>query len=317
MSRFLYPAVAAVALAAAFAFQTTPPAGPADRITDPFALGWMLADTNGDGIADFVNGKIVVPDHPTASQNTAAANVAARIAYGATGLTPPLVIPAAADTSEGPRIFIGKAVAGVTLENEKARSSPSTAISAFSPMTMPASKPLPTPIPARAPYQWRVSGDKLAAIADTVRAAAPDAGVELAGLTYLRGKADLHRAFLRSRSPIPAEALSKALADPHLAAVHELIAIGGASAVNSKPEPNAPANAPQAAPAAEAANGAAPPAPSPARPRNSLHFARAFHRRRGRIPVPAALNGHLFVPAGAQESPWLTSPPVSAWKPQA
>src|ERR1700722_15719522 len=27
-------------------------------LADAFATGWMLADTNGDGLADFINGKI-------------------------------------------------------------------------------------------------------------------------------------------------------------------------------------------------------------------------------------------------------------------
>jgi len=42
----------------------------------------MLADTNGDGLADFINEKIVVPENPTA-------DFAARPGYNSTGLTPP------------------------------------------------------------------------------------------------------------------------------------------------------------------------------------------------------------------------------------
>ncbi len=64
------------------------------HMSDPFATGWMVADTNGDGIADAVTGKIVVPEAPTAAENAAAANIAARVAYGSTGLTLPLVVAA-------------------------------------------------------------------------------------------------------------------------------------------------------------------------------------------------------------------------------
>ncbi len=38
----------------------------AENLSDPFAAGWMLVDTNGDGIADAIVGKIVVPDHSSA-----------------------------------------------------------------------------------------------------------------------------------------------------------------------------------------------------------------------------------------------------------
>ena len=84
------------------------PAPDASHLTDPFATGWMLADTNGDGIADFVPGKIVVPDQPTATQNAAAADLAARLGFGTTGFTPPVVISAAEDRGGGPRIYVGR-----------------------------------------------------------------------------------------------------------------------------------------------------------------------------------------------------------------
>src|ERR1039457_3480651 len=67
----------------------------------------MLIDTNGDGIADFLNGKVVVPASPTAAENAAAANLAARLGYGTTGLTPPVVV--AGDPGRGPRIVVSMA----------------------------------------------------------------------------------------------------------------------------------------------------------------------------------------------------------------
>src|SRR5277367_4096198 len=78
-----------------------------DHLLDPFAAGWMLSDTNGDGIVDFVAGKVVVPANPTAAENAAAADIAARLGFGSTGLTPPLVISVDEDHKDGPRIYVG------------------------------------------------------------------------------------------------------------------------------------------------------------------------------------------------------------------
>src|SRR5579871_3210705 len=99
-----------LAVAGAFAFQTPQPGIPGNsvNVADAFATGWLLQDTNGDGIADFLNGKIVVPAHPSAAENTAAANLAARAGYGTTGLTPPVVVAAGEDSGGGPRIWVGK-----------------------------------------------------------------------------------------------------------------------------------------------------------------------------------------------------------------
>ena len=60
-----------------FAFQAPSPPS-SNHLADPFVTGWMLVDTNADGIADFINGKVVVPASPRAAENAAAANLAAR-----------------------------------------------------------------------------------------------------------------------------------------------------------------------------------------------------------------------------------------------
>src|ERR1700722_471093 len=92
------------------AFQASTSA--ADHLLDPFSAGWMLRDTNGDGIVDFVSGKVVVPANPTAAENAAAADVASRLGFASTGLTLPIVISAAEDRNDGPRIFIGRSAPG-------------------------------------------------------------------------------------------------------------------------------------------------------------------------------------------------------------
>src|SRR6185437_5058533 len=104
--------------AAALAFQAPQPNAPAAHLADPFATGWLLDDTNNDGLADFLNGKIVVPAHPTAAENTAAANLAARAGFGVTGLTPPTVVNS--EPPRGSRIWVGRSAVPAAVASELA-----------------------------------------------------------------------------------------------------------------------------------------------------------------------------------------------------
>ena len=306
----LLAVIAALAMVCAVAFQgpaQTSGEGLPDRVADAFAPGWMLADTNGDGIADFINGKVVVPAQPSAAENAAAADFAARLGFGSTGLTPPLVIAASSDAADGPRIWVGKAALPQSvamelspllnrLEKEEGgvfSSNGNVAVIGADDEGLLAAA---EGYAARAPYQWKVPGDRLASIAEAVRAAAPGGAVELVGVTYLRGKASVHRAYLRSRGAFTAEVLTAALASSKLAAVHELVSVGPAlvSAISTKAE------------AAEVAN-AAPPAPfgataeaAPARlDLATLYTSRGLFTGTPRMPLPSALDSHLYVPAGA------------------
>jgi hypothetical protein len=157
------------------------PQAPTLHLPDPFANGWMLVDTNGDGIADFIAGKIVVPANPTAAENAAAANLAARLGYATTGLTPPVVITAADDRKDGPRIYINQddALRAQLLPDEGGvfeiggnlfvvgnnDAGLLAAAEAYA---------------SRAPYAWKVPGDKL-----------PQA----VGITYAKGKTGINRIF--------------------------------------------------------------------------------------------------------------------------
>ena len=171
--RFVMGAVGLLALSSLVAYQADAPRP--GHLADPFSAGWMLADTNGDDIVDFIAGKVVVPAHPTAAENSAAADLAARLGFATTGFTPPVVISASEDRADGPRIYVGRGAApakysatvaelasrlqsgegGVfALENDvivlgQDDASLLAAAEAYA---------------ARAPYIWRPSGDKLAAI---------------------------------------------------------------------------------------------------------------------------------------------------------
>jgi len=176
-----------VVLVAAGALALQDSSAPPSHLADPFALGWMLKDTNGDGIADFVEGKIVVPANPTAAENAAAANLAARLGYGSTGLTLPIVVTDA--SGAGPKIFIGRAapvIAGVALEKEEGAvflTGDNLAVIGADDEGLLAAADAYS---SRAPYQWRVPGDRLAALGAIV------------GVSYAKGKAGVNRAFLSS-----------------------------------------------------------------------------------------------------------------------
>ncbi|MGO9966245.1 MAG: M14 family zinc carboxypeptidase [Bryobacteraceae bacterium] len=298
------------AAVAAFAFQTAP----TGRVADAFALGWLLEDTNGDGIADILNGRIVVPASPSAAQNTAAANLAARAAYGTTGLTPPVVIAADEDSGGGPRIWVGKeavpssTAAGLAAFSLAADEGGVFAIAGNLALIGSSDAGLlaaADAYSARAPYLWRPSGEKLAAITEVLREVAPGASVELAGVCYLHGKTGVHRAFLRAIG-ITADTLKRALASPRLAAVHGLAVLGGESAESTGPEPAAPApnaSAGQDAAAAEAGPGAEAggAAAGPTRlDLATLYTSRGLFGAAGRIPLPASSNARLYVPGGRE-----------------
>ncbi len=315
--------------ACAFAFQTPPAAAPVDRVADPFATGWILVDTNGDGIADFINGKVVVPTNPTAAENAAAANIAGRLGFGSTGLTMPVVVMADASLGNAPRIQVEKApyssrelaTLAPLLEKQEGGVFLTDGNLAIIGTDADGLLAAAEAYSARAPYQWRVPGDKLSAIAEAVRTAASDPSVELAGVTYLKGKAGIHRAYVRGRGTLTAAILNTALSQPALAAVHELVVLGGAvpvSAVSSKPEaaqpPQAAANGAGGrggnavagnAPGGDtaggnAAGGDAAAAGAPTRlDLATLYTSRGLFTGAARMPVPSTLNGHLYVPAGA------------------
>jgi len=257
------------------AFQTGAPAS--DHLLDPFAAGWMLSDTNGDGIVDFVSGKVVVSPNPSAAENAAAADIAARLGFGSTGLTLPLVIPAQyagaaaafADqlqAEEGGVFSIGGNLA--VLGHDDAG-------------LLAAGEALA----ARAPYLWKVPGDKLSVLADAVKA-------KPVGVAYLKGKTGMARAFFEGSST--KEDLAAALQSAKLAMVHELV-VSGVSAVSEKPMAAEPPPTPPA-------GGAAAPADPEAGPNRldlaTLYTMRGLFRGTPRMPIPSNLDAQLYVPAG-------------------
>ncbi|HEX4809611.1 MAG TPA: hypothetical protein VH325_11815, partial [Bryobacteraceae bacterium] len=312
--------LAGIVLVPMLAKQAAAPTASGFHMVDAFSTGWMLQDTNSDGIADYIDGKIVVPSNPSAAENAAAANFAARLAFGTTGLTPPLVVGAARDSGVVRRIWIGREsvpkslagqagaysqrlqaneggvflVSGGLIVLGKDEAGLTAAADAFS---------------ARAPFIWKTPGESLAAIGkETSKSASP----ELIGVTYVKGKAGINRAFIQSGSGITQAALKAAVGSSHLVAVHELIAIGAGkdlSAVNAKPLPavaaanpstGSPTGGEASASAGTAGAGSESEAATP--PPFDLGSAYTLHglfKGVPKMPVPSTLDSQLCVPAGA------------------
>jgi hypothetical protein len=258
-----------------------------DHLLDPFAAGWMVSDTNGDGIVDFVPGKVVVPANPSAAENAAAADIAARLGFASTGLTLPVVVSAAEVRGNGPRIFVGRSArVDYQLASEEGgvfKAGENLAVVGYDDAGLLAAAEA---FAARSPYLWKVPGDKLTVLADVVKA-------KPVGLTYLKGKAGVARAFFEGSAT--SEELSAAIKSPKLSSVHELV-VGGVSAVSDKPMAVEPGASPAAA-------GAAAPPDAESGPQRldlaTLFTMRGLFRGTARMPIPSNLDSQLYVPAGA------------------
>ncbi len=317
---------------------SAPPQNSSLHLSDPFSNGWMLMDTNGDGIADAINGKIVVPDISSAAENSAAANFAARLGYGSTGLTLPLVVTKSRAKQNVPsiRILNGSVISAALFlmeqlqKNEGCIIADADSIAVMSPDAVGLAAATDA-FSSRAPYQWKVPGEKLSAIEDAVNAVGHGSGAKLIGLVYSHGEQGIHRAVVSANFTITASDLATVFNGNHLGAVHELFVVNGTdrvSAVNPKPLPTVPTNAIAAgaetnpagtgeANPAGAANvdagsgaagggaggagsggGAAPPATK--LDLATLYSSRGLFTGSARMPIPSASDAHLYIPSGAE-----------------
>jgi hypothetical protein len=267
----------------------SPAQQPPGHLADPFATGWMLVDTNGDGLADFIAGKIVVPANSTAAENAAAANLAARLGYGTTGLTPPVVITAAEDKKDGPRIYINQndAMRAQLLADEGGvfESGGNLFVIGNNDAGLLAAAEA---YAARVPYAWKVPGDKL-----------PQA----AGITYAKGKTGVNRVFDGQKFSDPVAKAEASAAGAASAAVRAAGAAGtGAVATEAAGAAGESAAAVVAAGAAGAGAGPAADA-ADAGPQRldlaTLYTMRGLFRGTARMPIPSNLDAQLYVPAGA------------------
>jgi len=90
MKRFT---VSGFVLVAAGAIGRTAPADTAPlSLSELFKPGVVFQDRNGDGVVDFVDARIVLPEQPTAAELAAAADVAARLGYETSAMNLPLPV---------------------------------------------------------------------------------------------------------------------------------------------------------------------------------------------------------------------------------
>ena len=61
-------------------------------LTALVAANSLTRDTNGDGLADSVAARVIIPANPSLADLEAATNLAARLGYETTALTLPLVV---------------------------------------------------------------------------------------------------------------------------------------------------------------------------------------------------------------------------------
>jgi hypothetical protein len=279
------------------------------HVTNVFSEGYMLRDTNHDGVIDFIEGKVVVPAQPDAAENAAAANIAARLGFASTGLTPPLVVSAAAQSAPGPRIWIGEhsvppalsanaaqlltrlqpgeggvfALAGGLLIAGKNEAGLTAAANAFS---------------ARAPYLWKVPGAQFDGISEELNRIVPGANAHITGVTYTKGHSGVSRLLVSSHAAVIDANLKAILNLPRFAFVHELVVTAAGhsiSALNPKPLPIAP-SAPEAAPTTGAGDDAATPQPLDL---SLLYTSKGLFKGTAKMPIPSSLDAQLSVPAGA------------------
>ncbi|HWF84219.1 MAG TPA: hypothetical protein VG222_05215, partial [Vicinamibacterales bacterium] len=81
--------VAAVSSSGALAHTDSPPTVPA-ALSDFFKPGIVLQDKNGDGVVDFVNARIVLAEHPSSFEVSAAADIASRLGFETSAMNLPM-----------------------------------------------------------------------------------------------------------------------------------------------------------------------------------------------------------------------------------
>ena len=316
-----------VLVAGAPSFPSDTPQQPGELVNPlehAFEKGWMLVDTNGDDIADFLRGHVIVPAQPTAAENAAAANLAARLGYETTGLTMPVVETANHTAAEeiGAKIFVG---AGSLSPSSSGSTELGPLVSLLGPgeggvflngenlavIGADASGLLAAAndFAARAPYQWATPGDKIEAIAADINkalaAAKINATARLVGLTYADKEPGIRRAILQLSNEADAATVRKALSPGgrppvRFAAVSEIDIFAGNAAPITTANP-VPLTLPALGPL-----GTAEPHPLDLSQLYTLH---GLLGGSANMPIPSSVDSRLYVP---EETPGVAMANLAA-----
>ncbi|WP_433964543.1 hypothetical protein [Tunturiibacter gelidiferens] len=199
-------------------------------LEDPFRLGVILQDTNSDQIADIVCGHVIVSASPSAADNAAAANLAARLGYESSAFTLPLVIqggprPVAGCPSPGANFWVGQTALSAEQLKKVEPVLRSLGLGEGAVVSVDGGLAFIAPDPvgllaaangyaARAPFLWSVPGDKLSLLAKNANAAfakiLPKITIETIALIFGEG-AGVRRVILDVAGTTDVEAVRKTL----------------------------------------------------------------------------------------------------------
>lgn len=200
-------------------------------IENIFQIGLMAQDTNGDQIADVICGHVIVPKSSSAAENTAAANLAARLGYETSALTLPIVVAANGQMAkscptEKANLWVGRealpagGTALIDQEIAQFQIGEGGVFSVTGGLLIAGTDAggllaAADGYSARAPYQWSVQGEKLQGIAKTINARLEAAKVsaiaELVAVTYQSGQSGISRVVLELTGSADMAAVRKAL----------------------------------------------------------------------------------------------------------
>jgi hypothetical protein len=200
-------------------------------LENPYHLGSLLQDTNADGIPDAVCGHIIVSAIPSAAENAAAANLAARIGYESSALTLPIVVqgqpkPVTGCTGDAKNIWVGAGSlpAASAASVRPILSSLGLGEGAIVAVDGGVAVIAPDPVgllaagdayAARSPYLWTIPGDKTLLLAkninDAFTAAKQNISVELTALIFSQAAPGVRRAVLQLKGSTDAMAVQKLL----------------------------------------------------------------------------------------------------------
>src|SRR5437867_6580292 len=101
-------AVISVAVLAGAIGRTQSPSAPERAALSAFFKpGVAFQDRNGDGVIDFVNARLALPEAPGDDERVAAASIAARFGFETSAMDLPVGRTSESDTGDVPTVFVG------------------------------------------------------------------------------------------------------------------------------------------------------------------------------------------------------------------
>ena len=287
-------------------------------LEDPFQLGFLLQDSNGDKIPDVVCGHIIVSARPSAAENAAAANLAARVGYESSAFTLPIVV------QETSKAVIGCAAAKADIWIGESALPPAVAVTVKPVLSalglgegaivavdggiaIIGADPVgllnaANSYASRAPFLWSVPGDKVLSLAKNANTALAKGNnkisIELTALVFAQSAPGIRRAILKVQGGGDPIAVQKLLhpeegTPVQFGPVREVELL-----VDGVPVTIANANS--------ARSGALPAMPenggTDAKPLDlaRLYTVKGLLTGSAKKPIPSGTSAKLYVPAGSQ-----------------